>query len=172
VLGGVRKVLLALGLPFCFGSMAYKGVLFSTSSQPGWRDARWLGAYHVASAFALGAAFLLSLAVLTGHAPAVAPLRPAAAVLLAVQVVPLALLAAELRPALAASHTRGQLALAAALALGVGAVLPIPLLLLGGQFAVLTASIAGLTGGWFVRHVVVTLPQHLTHPASRHTPAP
>ena len=34
-------------------------MLFSTTAQPGWRDARWLGAYHTASSVALGAAFWL-----------------------------------------------------------------------------------------------------------------
>ena len=43
----VRKVAVAGGLPFAFGSAAYKGVLFSTTAQPGWKDARWLGAYLV-----------------------------------------------------------------------------------------------------------------------------
>jgi hypothetical protein len=166
-----RKVLLVLALPVAFGSMAYKGVLFSTSSQPGWRDARWLGAYHVASAFALGAATLLAVAALAGHAPAAALLRPGAAILLAVQAIPLALLAAELRPALAGAHTRGQLFFASAVAFGVGVALPVPLLLVGGTPAVVVAAGAALAGGWLVRHVVVALPQHLTHPASRHTPA-
>src|SRR5262245_24649662 len=41
----VRKLALVGGLPFAFATAAYKGVLFSTSAQPGWQDARWLGAY-------------------------------------------------------------------------------------------------------------------------------
>ena len=36
--------------------MSYKGVLFSTSSQPGWKDARWLGGYLINSALVLGCA--------------------------------------------------------------------------------------------------------------------
>jgi hypothetical protein len=168
--GWARKGLLVAALPFAFGSMAYKGVLFSTSSQPGWRDARWLGAHHVASAFALGATVLVALAALSGHESAVTPLRPAAAILLGAQVIPLALLESELRPALRAAHSRGQHLGAAALALGVGVVLPIPLLLVGGQLPVTLATLAALVGGWAARRTAVTLPQHLTHPASRHAP--
>src|SRR5215469_3359390 len=40
-----RKLAVVLGLLPGFGSAAYKGVLLSTNSQPGWRDARWMGGY-------------------------------------------------------------------------------------------------------------------------------
>jgi hypothetical protein len=159
-LGVVRKLLLAAGLPFAFGSMAYKGVLFSTSAQPGWKDARWLGAYHVASAFALGAAVLLAIASLAEHAPAVRILRPAVAVLLVAQLVPLILLARELRRALTAAHTSGELRAAAGVVFSVGIVVPLPLLLLEGTAPHVLAALAALAGGWFVRRVVVHLPHH------------
>jgi hypothetical protein len=167
-----RKALLVLALPFCFGSMAYKGVLFSTSSQPGWRDARWLGAYHVGSAFALGAAALLALAAPTGQGAAVAILRPATVILLTGQAVPLVLLTAELRSVLLAAHARGRLLGAGTLAFGLGTALPVPLVVLGGSVPLTVAALAALSGGWTVRHLFVTLPQHLTHAANRHTPAP
>lgn len=166
----VRHVLLVAALPFAFGSMAYKGVLFSTSSQPGWRDARWLGAYHVGSALALGSALLLGLAVLRG-VPDLRPMRAAVAVLLVAQFVPLALLASELRPALAARVARGRLALATALALGVGIAVPLPLLALRG-FPLICAIAAALTGGWAVRHLVVTLPHREPHATTRRPLAP
>ena len=57
-----RKAAVAGGIPFAFGSAAYKGVLFSTTSQPGWKDARWFGAYLVNSALLLGAGQLLVIA--------------------------------------------------------------------------------------------------------------
>ena len=41
------------GLLPALGSAVYKGVLFSTTSQPGWKDARWLGGYHANSAVVL-----------------------------------------------------------------------------------------------------------------------
>jgi hypothetical protein len=160
----VRRALLVVALPFCFGSMAYKGVLFSTSAQPGWKDARWFGAYHVGSAFALGAALLLALAVATG-APDVRAVRVAVAALLALQTVPLVLLAGELRPALAARYGRGPLRLAAAIALGVGVAVPLPLLTLPGAAPLIGAAAAALAGGWVVRHFVVMLPHREPHAA-------
>lgn len=164
--GWVRKALLVAGLPWAFGSMAYKGVLFSTSAQPGWRDARWLGAYHVASAFALGCAVLLCLSAAGGHDRAAHLLRPAFVVLVVTQLVPLALLAAELRPALAERHTRGQLRAAAAAALGAGVLLPLALLP-----ATDLGAVAALVGGWAVRHVVVLLPARRENNATRRAPA-
>ena len=77
----VRKSAVVFGLLPAFGSLAYKGVLFSTSSQPGWKDARWLGGWMANSALMLGCAELLAVSVLTGHARAAAALRTVAAVL-------------------------------------------------------------------------------------------
>ena len=34
-----------IGLVPAFASAVYKGVLFSTTAQPIWKDARWLGAF-------------------------------------------------------------------------------------------------------------------------------
>src|SRR5262249_24547616 len=83
-----------------FGSLAYRGVLFSTSSQPGWKDARWLGGWMANSALALGCAELLALSVLTGHPRAAAVLRTVAAVLISLNLIPMSLLFLELRGAL------------------------------------------------------------------------
>jgi hypothetical protein len=157
VLSMLRTVLLVVALPFCFGSMAYKGVLFSTSAQPGWKDARWFGAYHVGSAFALGAALALGLASLVGSDPAVHLLRSAAGILLVVQLIPLGLLGAELWPALTARFSRGHLRGTAALALGVGVVVPLALLPVGGV-ALVVGACGALAGGWVVRHLLVRLP--------------
>src|SRR5258707_1867231 len=44
-LGPVRTLAVVLALVPAFGSAVYKGVLISTSAQPGWKEARWLGAY-------------------------------------------------------------------------------------------------------------------------------
>jgi hypothetical protein len=169
--GVVRTVLLVAALPFAFGSMAYKGVLFSTSAQPGWKDARWLGAYHVASAFALGAVGLLALGAVTGHPDVVRTLAPAAAVLLVGQAVPLVLLGLELRPAVARSTVRGAFRLTAVVALGVGVILPLPLLISGGPGPAVGAAVAALVGAWAVRHFVITLPHHVAHPKMGDSPA-
>ncbi len=60
-----------------FGAILYKGVLFSTTSQPGWRDARWLGGYIANSAILLGCAVLLVLAAILGASAAAETLRAA-----------------------------------------------------------------------------------------------
>jgi 4Fe-4S dicluster domain len=64
----VDESAMVVGLPPAFGSLDYKGVLFSTGSQPGWKDARWLGGYMANSALVLGCAELLFVSVLTGRA--------------------------------------------------------------------------------------------------------
>src|SRR5207237_7423644 len=68
----LRQTFVALGVLPAFGSAVYKGVLFSTSAQPGWNDARWLGGYLTNSALMLGCAELLALSVLIGQEPAAA----------------------------------------------------------------------------------------------------
>src|SRR5437016_6936618 len=100
-----RKAAVVLGILPALGSAAYKGVLLSTNAQPGWRDARWLGGYLTNSAFLLGCAGVLALAVLTGQERAAAILRPALGLLLVLNAVPLGLLLANLRPALARIYT-------------------------------------------------------------------
>src|ERR1700730_11574410 len=58
-----RPLAVVLGLLPALASAAYKGVLLSTNAQPGWRDARWLGAYLTNSALLLGSAEMLALSV-------------------------------------------------------------------------------------------------------------
>ena len=93
----VRRSAVVIGLLPAFGSLAYKGVLFSTSSQPGWKDARWLGGFMANSALMLGCAELLAMSLLAGDARAAAALRPVAVVVLLLNIIPAALLFADLR---------------------------------------------------------------------------
>src|SRR5205085_1232831 len=116
----VRRTAVVLGLLPALGSAAYKGVLLSTSAQPGWRGARWLGGYLTNSALLLGCAELLALSVVMGQASAVAVLRPALGLLLVLNLIPLGLLLAGLRPVLARLGTRGQLWRVGLLTLGGG----------------------------------------------------
>lgn len=69
------------------GSILYKGVLFSVTSQPGWQDARWLGGYTSNSAILLGCSLLLTLAAVAGQGEAAAVLRAALLGLLLLDVV-------------------------------------------------------------------------------------
>lgn len=59
------------------GAILYKGVLFSVTSQPGWRDARWFGGYISNSALLLGCSTLLALAAVLGQGGAATTLRAA-----------------------------------------------------------------------------------------------
>ena len=158
----VRTALVVLAMPFAFGSAAYKGVLFSTSAQPGWRDARWLGAHHVTSALAVGCGLLCALAALGGHDRAAAVLRPALLVLLAVGVYPAYRLAAELRPALAGVYTRGELRAAGWVVVAGSFVAPAALALVGGTVAAVAAAGVLLAAAFAVRRVVVYLPHRIT----------
>ena len=163
LLGWVRPALIIVGLPLAFGSAGYKGVLFSTSAQPGWRDARWLGAYHLASALALGTGVLLLLSHATGAAEAAGLLRPAFAGLAVVGLATYTLLGVELAPALRRVRSRGT-ALAGVIAVGTLGGLAPPLLLAGNGPSLDAVAVAcALAGGYSVRAVVVRLPHAVRH---------
>jgi hypothetical protein len=145
-----RAAVIAALIP-AFGSAIYKGVLFSTSAQPVWRDARWLGAYLATSALALGCGSLHALAVLLGEEAS-----PLAFALFAALLIHLTA-AMLLRESLAADQKQpwfglGNLALAAVV---------IPLCVLFARHTVLHALIADgllLVGALIVRIVIVTQP--------------
>jgi hypothetical protein len=103
-----RKVAAVIVLLPALASTVYKGVLFSTTAQPGWRDARWLAGYLASSAVMLGSAEMLILALWLGEATAVERLRAALAILLVLNLVPLGLLIRELRPTLLRHSPRPQ----------------------------------------------------------------
>ncbi len=154
----LRRLAAGLGLLPAVGSVLYKGVLFSTSAQPGWRDARWLGAYHTASALALGAAGLLVLSAADGAEK----LRPAVAVLVILGGVALERLLVELTPALARRYP-GWVTTAVGLPVTLAA-LPVGLLLVGRRPADAAAFALVAVSAWAVRAVVVRLPQR-PHPS-------
>jgi Ni/Fe-hydrogenase subunit HybB-like protein len=166
----VRTVLLVVALPFAFGSAAYKGVLFSTTAQPGWRDARWLGAYHIASALAVGCGVLWVLAELVDDGRAAALLRPALAVLAVLALVPTALLAVELRPTLVAVHTPAERTVAAAVLFVDGTALPAGLTFASGIPAAVGAAVSLLATGLVARSLMIRLP-HRVHDRTRKSPA-
>jgi hypothetical protein len=162
-LEGVRLVLIVIGLVLAVGAGVYKGVLFSTTAQRGWGDARWLGAYLINSALVLGSAEMLLLTVIMGAPEAAAVYRDALQALLVLNLAALGLLFFDLRAALA--DARGAVVLAV---LGVVAVLGgilVPLCLLGGGGAasarVGVALVLILIGAVVVRHEVTRLPHSL-----------
>ncbi|MBY0513652.1 MAG: polysulfide reductase NrfD [Gemmataceae bacterium] len=149
---GLHAGLLVATLPLAFGSAAYKGVLFSTTAQPGWRDARWLGAYHTSGAFALGSAALLLGSMIQG-ADATDVLRTALVVSVTLNLVPLILLGRDLAPTLPVSRPGRYLLGAGALA-----VAPVAFLLVGGTASLVFGGLLVLCAGFGVRSIVVHLP--------------
>jgi hypothetical protein len=153
-----RLLAVVLGLLPGFGAAAYKGVLLSTNAQPGWKDARWLGAYLTNSALLMGCAELLVLSALIGQTQATVILRTAFIVLLVLNVIPLGLLFANLRPIHAQLYTRGQQWRVGSL-IAVGALIPLGLMLVnGGLLSISVAVIFLLADSWLIRSVYVKIP--------------
>jgi len=153
-----RILAVVLGLLPGFASAAYKGVLLSTNAQPGWKDARWLGGYLTNSALLMGCAELLVLSALMGQTQATAILRTAFIVLLVLNVIPLGLLFANLRPTHAQLYTREQQWRVGVL-IAAGTVIPLGLMLLnGGLPFILVAVIFLLAESWLIRFVYVKIP--------------
>jgi Ni/Fe-hydrogenase subunit HybB-like protein len=158
-LEAVRRVAIIVGLPFALGSAVYKGVLLSTSAQPGWKDARWLGGYLTSSAITLGCAGMLSLSLVMGEERAASVLRPALAILVTVNLIPLGLLVADIRTALTRAYRPLELCGVAAACLGGGALLPLYLLVAGEATGVLVvAALCIALGGLATRFAIVRLP--------------
>src|SRR6204780_2847281 len=153
-----RLLAVVVGLLPGFASAAYKGVLLSTNAQPGWKDARWLGGYLTNSAILMGCAELLVLSALMGQTQATAILRTGFLVLLVLNVIPLVLLFANLRPAHALLYTRKHQWRVGAL-IPAGALIPLGLILLKGDLLfILVAVIFLLAGSWLIRFVYVMMP--------------
>jgi formate-dependent nitrite reductase membrane component NrfD len=157
----VRRLLLVLGLPFALGSAIYKGVLFSTSSQPGWRVARWFGGYLTNSALVLGCANLIVIAVICGQAEAVATLHLTLPPLLVINLIPLMLLGREVYPEISKHYSRSQNAGIVVVMLGVGVLIPVVLLILiSNSVAIFVAVGCILAANWLSRYLLVMLPHH------------
>jgi Ni/Fe-hydrogenase subunit HybB-like protein len=154
----LRLAAVVVGLVPAFVAAAYKGVLLSTSAQPGWQDARWLGAYLTSGAFVLGGAAMTILAALASQEQAATALRIPLAVLLAIHAVPTFLLMLELWPTADRALPRGNRNLLAAVTAG-KILLPLALVIASpGLWAQLTAVILILCGTFVTRHLLVQWP--------------
>lgn len=156
----VARTAAAVGLvPAAFG-LLYKGVLFSASSQPGWRDARWLGALVAAWSLLLGTAALSVLLVLwhEGGGGAAHALRTALIALLVVTGVLLVVVWVEVRPVYRARFGAGTRTALWLVLLGVGLILPLGLALLGDLLQTVAALLVILTAP-VARSVLVALPR-------------
>ncbi len=159
----IRSSAVVFGLVPAFGSLAYKGVLFSTCSQPGWKDARWLGGWMASSALMLGCAELLAISVVTGHARAAAALRTVAAVLAVLNLIPTAFVFLEIRETLARIYSDRQIYLALLLTLVGGTLLPVVLLLAGDAAPWRLGGVLLIVlGGFAVRSLFIKIP-HASH---------
>jgi Ni/Fe-hydrogenase subunit HybB-like protein len=153
-----RILAVVLGLLPALGSAAYKGVLLSTNAQPGWKDARWMGGYLTNSAVLMGCGELLVLSAMMGQTQATAMLRTAFMVLLVLNVIPLGLLFANLRPAHARLYSREQQWRVGVL-IAAGTLIPLALMLLTGDLLfILIAMIFLLSDSWAIRFVYVKIP--------------
>jgi hypothetical protein len=138
-------------------------VLFSTTAQPGWKDARWLGAYFVNSALLLGASELLVIAAIRGDGRAIAPLAPAVGILALLNLVPLGLLANDLHPLLSRLYSPTSRAAASVLVVFGGAVVPLGVLLFGSGLGIASAVfVAIVLANLGVRFVLLRLPHVAT----------
>jgi polysulfide reductase-like protein len=158
----LRLILLVVGLVPALAAAVYKGVLFSTTAQPGWSKARWLGGYFANSALLLGAVELLLLATAMGQPKAAAMLRLGSMLLLILNAAVLALLLGELsEPLSQARGIRGFKAIGAVVLAGV--IVPLVLLALGGPLAKVGAALLILVAAVVIRSEIVRLPQLLTN---------
>ena len=156
-----RRLMLIVGLVPALGAAVYKGVLFSTTAQPGWSKARWLGGYLINSALVLGAAELLILAIVMGQPKAVVVLRFALMPLLLLNLVALGLLLADLGEALSRAHSSRVLAVMGVLVVLAGLLVPLWLLALGTPRQMVAAVLFMLLGAVVVRSEIVRLPHLL-----------
>jgi hypothetical protein len=153
-----RILAVIVGLLHGFGSAAYKGVLLSTNAQPGWKDARWLGGYLTNSALLMGCGELLVLSALMGQTQGTAILRTAFIVLLMLNLLPLGLLFANLRPTHGRLYTRRQQWRVGTIIVA-GTVIPLVLMLLNGDLLFkMVAVIVLLSESWLIRFVYVKIP--------------
>jgi Ni/Fe-hydrogenase subunit HybB-like protein len=153
-----RVLAVIAGLLPALGSAAYKGVLLSTNAQPGWRDARWMGAYLTNSAILMGCGELLVLSGMMGQTQATAILRTAFVVLLVLNVIPLVLLFANLQPTHARIYTREQ-QWRVGLLIAAGMLVPLVLTFLNwGLPFILVAVLLLLSDSWVIRFVYVKIP--------------
>ena len=163
-LEALRVVLLVVGAVLAVGAAAYKGVLFSTTAQRGWEEARWMGGYLINSALCLGAAEVLLLMALTGAGAEMIPaLRLAARLLLLLNLVAIVLLAMNVRAPLRAAVGPGRIATLAVLAIVAGVLRPIWLVGSSTLPGMAVALGLMLVGAATVRHAIVQLPHRLAH---------
>ncbi len=159
----MRKAAVVLGFLPAFGSLAYKGVLFSTSSQPGWKNARWLGGFMANSALMLGCTELLAVSVLTRNAQTATTLRTVVMLLLVLNIIPACLLFSDFHKTLLRLYRAERVYLALVLLLVGGTLVPLVLLFaVDGAALTLGAVALILVGSFAIRSLMIKIP-HASH---------
>lgn len=140
------------------GSILYKGVLFSVTSQPGWKDARWLGGYVSNSTILLGCSILLVLAAALGQREAAVALRMALLGLLLLDVMLFILLYRAIAVTFKQRYGSNGRTFFWLGVVAMGWIVPF-LLLLQGEIVELLPAIFFLVGALVVRLWFVLLPR-------------
>jgi hypothetical protein len=159
-LGAARSAVAAFGLVAALVTASYKGVLLSVTAQPGWKDARWLGAHLSISSGALGTAFALAIAASSSAAIALHGLRAALIAALALDTVAAVAVNYEMRDAVAARFIRIEVVRWDVLLIGGGLLAPLILLLtVRGSTAAVAAAMLTILAAPLSRHHLVTIAQ-------------
>jgi hypothetical protein len=159
VLELVRRAVVVAGIAPAFAVAFYKGVLLSTTAQPGWRDARWFGGYLASGAVLLGCAEMVALGYVVGQPAALAVLRRALIALIIFHALPSSLLVIQLRHARERLFARRPLQrYTLPLQATAGVILSLGLALIGGEAALLAAVAVIVIGNMGARFVLIQLP--------------
>jgi Ni/Fe-hydrogenase subunit HybB-like protein len=159
---GVGRIAAVIGIVPALGGILYKGVLFSVTSQPGWKDARSFGGYITNSAILLGCAVVLGLALIIGQDKVVAPLRAALLALLLVDAILLWVLYRSVAVVWRGRYSLKQRRLLTIAIIVGGFVVPFAVLLQGSWLFV--ASLLVLLSALTVRYAWVFLPRQRSSP--------
>jgi hypothetical protein len=157
---GKAAVILAI-LPALAGIL-YKGVLFSLTSQPGWKEARWFGGYLTNSAVLLGCAVLLPAAIIFNLAKAESVLHTLLLALLVSDAIFLALLYRDVASVFGVRYERNLKRAAWILIPALGILLPFVLLAWGNRAMAVAACLLALASALAVRYLFVYLPHSQT----------
>jgi Ni/Fe-hydrogenase subunit HybB-like protein len=163
----VMQIIGIAGLSPALIAAAYKGVLFSTTAQPGWRTMRWLGAAFALSAISMGGAVMLAIASSAGDLSATRILRFILMWLLVLNALAVRRILGRVDMAghlsdLGTHTTALRVGLHYTVFIVVGLGLPIVLCALSKGSPAVDAAIVVivLVGALVSRHYLVTLPHH------------
>lgn len=128
--------------------LCYKGVVFSCTSQPGVKKARWLPGWVVCDALTLGMSVLILVAVVLGQFAAVEALVIPFIVLIVFRCFTYALVWMDMHQRVSQIYSKGRIALNAVIVYGVAGLCAIAACLFGPLGMAAAAAICLLAGVW------------------------